>query len=97
MGDTGSPARQALTPDVILRGLTIVGAHDGHNTSAWNGATIAQLFFNLVASGRFPMTGLTSHVFAAEEATEAYLTANRDRASTMGLIFDWTGALVSKK
>ena len=97
MGDTGSPTRQTLTADVVLRGLNIVGAHDGHNTNEWNVATISQLFFNLVASGRFPMTGLTSHVFAVEDATEAYITANRDRASTMGLIFDWTGELGSKK
>ena len=97
MGDTGSPTRQALTSDVIMRGLTIVGAHDGHNTETWNGATISQLFFNLVATGRFPMAGLTSHVFAPEHAAEAYVTANRDRASTMGLIFDWTGELGSRK
>jgi 2-desacetyl-2-hydroxyethyl bacteriochlorophyllide A dehydrogenase len=95
MGDTGSPTKQALTSDVITRGLTIVGAHDGHNTETWNGATISQLFFSLVASGRFPMSGLTSHTFSFEQATEAYLTANRDRASTMGLIFDWSGTAVS--
>jgi 2-desacetyl-2-hydroxyethyl bacteriochlorophyllide A dehydrogenase len=97
MGDTGSPTRQALTSDVITRGLTIVGAHDGHNTEQWNGATISRLFFGLVATGRFPMTGLTSHVFTPEDATEGYATANRDRASTMGLIFDWTGELRDKK
>jgi 2-desacetyl-2-hydroxyethyl bacteriochlorophyllide A dehydrogenase len=97
MGDTGSPTRQALTSDVIMRGLTIVGAHDGHNTAEWNGETISRLFFNLIATGRFPMAGLTSHVFAPEHAAEAYVTANRDRASTMGLIFDWTGELGSKK
>ena len=90
MGDTGSPASQALTSDVIMRGLTIIGAHDAHNTAEWNGATISQLFFNLVATGRFPMAGLTSHTFAPKLATEAYVTANRDRSSTMGLIFDWT-------
>ncbi len=97
MGDTGSPTKQALTSDVIMRGLTVVGAHDGHTTAEWNGATISRLFFNLVATGRFPMTGLTSHVFTSEHASEAYIAANRDRASTMGLIFDWTGELGSKK
>ena len=97
MGDTGSPAKQALTPDVIMRGLSIVGAHDGHNIAPWNTATITQLFFNLVASGRFPMAGLTSHVFAPENCADAYATANRDRASTMGLLFDWTGELGSAK
>ena len=40
LGDTGSPASQHLTPDVITRGLTIVGAHDGHVDDTWNDATI---------------------------------------------------------
>jgi 2-desacetyl-2-hydroxyethyl bacteriochlorophyllide A dehydrogenase len=93
MGDTGSPGRQTLTPDVIMRGLTIVGAHDGHTTAEWNGTTIGKLFFSLAASGRFPLEGLTSHVFAPRDCAEAYATANRDRASTMGLVFDWSGEL----
>ena len=93
MGDTGSPARQALTSDVIRRGITIVGAHDAHNTPEWNEATITRLFFSLARTGRFPLAGLTSHVFRPEECKEAYLVANRDRASTMGILFDWTGEL----
>jgi 2-desacetyl-2-hydroxyethyl bacteriochlorophyllide A dehydrogenase len=97
LGDTGSPASQSLTPDVITRGITIIGAHDGHSTPDWDLSTIGPLFFDLVASGRFPMEGLTSHVFAPQDAMKAYETANRDRSTTMGLIFDWTGQLGSKK
>ena len=40
LGDTGQPAEQRLSPDVITRGLTIVGVHDTHNTAEWNDATI---------------------------------------------------------
>jgi len=97
MGDTGSPMQQSLTPDVIMRGLTITGAHDGHNTPEWNGPTITKLFLRLAASGRFPLGGLTSHVFKPEQCADAYAVANRDRAATMGLIFDWTGELGSAK
>jgi 2-desacetyl-2-hydroxyethyl bacteriochlorophyllide A dehydrogenase len=93
LGDTGSPASQTLTRDVITRGITIVGAHDGHNTAEWHDGTIMPLFFSLAGSGRFSLDGLTSHVFAPEDCAEAYLTANRDRATTMGLIFDWAGIL----
>jgi 2-desacetyl-2-hydroxyethyl bacteriochlorophyllide A dehydrogenase len=89
MGDTGQPAQQVLTSDVIMRGLTIIGAHDGHSTPEWGDATITEMFFKLIARGCFPMEGLTSHVFDPENCEEAYLTANRDRAITMGLIFDW--------
>ena len=90
LGDTGFPQQQNLTRDVLTRGLTIVGAHDGHNTPEWNESTIAALFFNYVASGRFNMEGLTSHVFKPEQCLEAYTTANRDRASTMGILFGWS-------
>jgi 2-desacetyl-2-hydroxyethyl bacteriochlorophyllide A dehydrogenase len=93
LGDTGAPAQQKLTSDVIMRGLTIVGAHDGHDDAEWNQKTIIGLFFRLAASGRFPLEGLTSHVFAPDQCAEAYATANRDRASTMGVIFDWAGEL----
>ena len=89
LGDTGRPATQHLTSDVITRGLTIRGVHDGHNTAQWNDATISQLFFKLAASGRFPLDGLNSHNPAPWECEEAYAAVNRDRASTMGVVFDW--------
>jgi 2-desacetyl-2-hydroxyethyl bacteriochlorophyllide A dehydrogenase len=97
MGDTGSPTHQALTPEVIMNGLTIVGAHDSHTAPPWTDASIIKLFFSLAASGRFPLQGLTSHIFKPEQCAEAYTTANRDRATTMGIIFDWAGELGSKK
>ncbi|MDD5348647.1 MAG: zinc-binding dehydrogenase [Chthoniobacteraceae bacterium] len=92
LGDTGTPARQSLTPDVITRGLTIVGAHDAHNTAEWNERTITELFFSLVTRGRFSVEGLNSHTFRPEACEDAYAVANRDRAHTMGILFDWSGA-----
>jgi 2-desacetyl-2-hydroxyethyl bacteriochlorophyllide A dehydrogenase len=92
LGDTGQPGKQVLSPDVITRGLTIVGAHDAHNTPEWNGATIGALFLRLAAAGRISLQGLTSHRFKPEQCQEAYETANRDRAKTMGILFDWKTA-----
>jgi len=97
LGDTGKPTQQSLTSDVITRGLTITGAHDGHNTPEWNNRTIAQLFFSLAITGRFSLEGLNSHVFDPANCEEAYATANRDRASTMGIIFDWKKAAGEKQ
>lgn len=90
LGDTGQPCKQHLTGDTITRGLTIVGAHDGHSTPEWNDATIAQLFFTLASSGRFDLEGMNTHRFTPEQCAEAYETANRDRAKTMGIVFDWS-------
>jgi len=90
LGDTGRPAQQSLTLDVITRGITIIGAHDCHNTEEWNNSTIAQLFFTFAASGRFSLEGMNTHRFTPEQCAEAYETANRDRAKTMGIVFDWS-------
>jgi len=53
-GDTGTPTRQALTSDVIMRGLTIVGAHDAHDSNEWNGATIRSSSSTLLPVDDFP-------------------------------------------
>jgi 2-desacetyl-2-hydroxyethyl bacteriochlorophyllide A dehydrogenase len=89
LGDTGQPAKQSLTPDVITRGLTIVGAHDGHTTEQWNNITIGTLFLQLAVDGRISLKGLATHRFQPEQCKEAYETANRDRSKTMGILFDW--------
>jgi 2-desacetyl-2-hydroxyethyl bacteriochlorophyllide A dehydrogenase len=91
LGDTGQPARQTLTPDVVTRGIKIVGAHDGHATAEWTEAVITKMLFDLVVTKRFSLEGLTSHVFKPEQCAEAYETANRDRSTTMGILFDWSG------
>ncbi|XHR28165.1 MAG: zinc-binding dehydrogenase [Chthoniobacteraceae bacterium] len=90
LGDTGRPGQQHLTSDVIMRGLTIVGAHDCHNTPEWNEASITRLFFALASTGRFSLDGLNTHAFKPAECEEAYAVANRDRAHTMGILFNWS-------
>jgi len=90
LGDTGSPAQQKLTSDVIMRGLRIIGAHDGHNTEQWNNGSISALFLSLAATGRFPLAGLNKHEFAPEACRDAYRLANEDRANTMGILFRWS-------
>ncbi|HEX4084592.1 MAG TPA: zinc-binding alcohol dehydrogenase [Chthoniobacteraceae bacterium] len=89
LGDTGQPGLQALTPDVITRGLHIVGAHDAHNDATWNNSTISRLFFSLASRSRFPLDQLSTHRFSPAECGDAYLLVNRDRANTMGVLFDW--------
>ncbi|MEX0777867.1 MAG: zinc-binding alcohol dehydrogenase [Phycisphaeraceae bacterium] len=90
LGDAGAPAGQHLTPDVITRGLHIVGAHDGHNDDQWNNAIAIARFFELVRDGRFPLDGLITHTFKPGQAAQAYELANTRRSETMGILFDWT-------
>lgn len=89
LGDTGQPAGQQLTSDVVMRGITIVGVHDGHETEEWTATTITRYFLGLAATGRFPLEGLNTHFFKPEDCARAYETANRERAKTMGIVFDW--------
>ena len=90
LGDTGTPGEQHLTSDVITKGLTVVGAHDTHCDVEWTERRIVDLFFALLGSGRITMKGMNSHTFKPENVTEAYITVETERASTMGMLFDWT-------
>lgn len=90
LGDTGTPDQQHLTVDVVVRGLTIVGAHDGHEDAQWNAPKIYRLFFQLAQAGRFDMSGLNTHEFLPSQCEEAYKAANTVRGQTMGILFDWT-------
>lgn len=89
LGDAGSPASQHLTSDVVLRGVTIRGAHDTHEDERWTSQSIHQLFTNLVTSGRFNLDGLNTHTFAPEDCEKAYELASEQRGSTMGILFKW--------
>lgn len=89
LGDTGTPAQQRLTMDVIRRGLSIVGAHDIHSREPWTEPKIVELFFELVRSDRFRVSGLNTHSFSPQECVSAYETANTRRGETMGIVFDW--------
>lgn len=94
LGDTGSPTSQHLTSDVIIRHVTIVGAHDGDSVpvdrSRWDGDRgLHALFFRLVVTGRFDLGGLNTDVFAPSACEAAYDLARARRGETMGIVFDW--------
>lgn len=90
LGDTGSPGSQTLTSDVIIRGLRLVGSHDGHNAPEWNSPVSAGHFFTFLRDSRFSVKNLNTHFFKPEACKEAYTLASEDRLRTMGILFDWT-------
>jgi len=92
IGDTGRPALQHLTPDLLTRGLRIVGAHDCNETASWNSQRIIPLFFSLIAGGRFNLSGLITHTFTPEQCSDAYELADTGRGKTMGICFDWSAS-----
>lgn len=90
MGDTGTPTGQHLTSDVVIRGVRIVGAHDGHEEGTWNAPRIYRLFFRLLASGRLEVDGLCTNVFSPDACEQAYRTAADRAPGVMGITFDWS-------
>ena len=95
LGDTGTPELQHLTPDVIRRGLTIVGAHDRHAPAdptpgiEWDARRVFELFLNYLARGQMRVSDLVTHRFKPDQAADAYAMLQRERERAMGVIFEW--------
>lgn len=96
LGDTGSPSEQRLTPDVITRGLRIVGAHGTHPPAQssrhlpWDRAAITALFFEYVARGDMRVDDLITHRHSPLDAKQVYDQLTADRSRVLGVVFDWT-------
>ena len=90
LGDTGRPEEQRLTHDVVLKGVTITGAHDGHDRDGWSRQRVTGLFFEFLKSGRFSVAGLVTHSYSPNECRQAYALTADNRGLTMGVLFDWS-------
>jgi 2-desacetyl-2-hydroxyethyl bacteriochlorophyllide A dehydrogenase len=91
LGDPGYPGELRIHSRFVPDGLHLVAAHDGLETDTWNTARITRLFLGLVKRGAFRLDGLITHRFTAEQASSAYACC-ADKASTMGVVFDWDDA-----
>ena len=90
LGDTGYPSRQALSSDMMTKGLTIVATHDHHDRGGWTQRRIDELFFKLVRDGLFTLDGLITHEFAPGDCEAAYALVSDRREEAVGVLFDWT-------
>lgn len=90
LGDTGFPGEQRLAGTVISRGLEIAGAHVLHARDGWTQSRVRELFFRLVADGRFSLEGLTTHTVAPEDCQQAYEIATGDPDKALGVLIDWS-------
>jgi 2-desacetyl-2-hydroxyethyl bacteriochlorophyllide A dehydrogenase len=96
LGDTGSPRSQQLTPDVITKGLRIIGAHSNNpplvstDHAYWSHPRMAELFFTYLLRNVMRVSDLITHRYIPTDAPEAYRMLREERATAMGVIFDWT-------
>jgi threonine dehydrogenase-like Zn-dependent dehydrogenase len=97
LGDTGNPSEQRLTPDIVLKGLKIIGAHDSNppplssDHAHWSHREMTNLFFTYLQRQDIQVADLITHRYPPQEASRAYDMLRTDRASAMGVVFDWTG------
>jgi 2-desacetyl-2-hydroxyethyl bacteriochlorophyllide A dehydrogenase len=96
LGDTGLPSEQRLTADIVLKGLKVVGAHDTNppaestDHAFWNHQQMAKLFFSYLERGEMRVSDLVTHRYSPLDAAKAYEMLRVERASAMGVIFDWS-------
>jgi 2-desacetyl-2-hydroxyethyl bacteriochlorophyllide A dehydrogenase len=95
LGDPGSPHLQTLTPDLITRGLKLVGAHDCHPPAMpnqfvrWSSQEMYELFLKYLSRKQMKVSDLITNRFKPEDCKEAYTYLQTDRENAMGVIFDW--------
>jgi threonine dehydrogenase-like Zn-dependent dehydrogenase len=96
LGDTGLPSEQRLTPDIVLKGLKVIGAHDSNpppestDHAYWSHRKMTDLFFTYLRRGDMRVSDLVTHRYSPSQAAEAYEMLRTDRAHAMGVVFDWT-------
>jgi 2-desacetyl-2-hydroxyethyl bacteriochlorophyllide A dehydrogenase len=92
IGDTPYATRQHLTQDVLWRQITLTGSNNCKlppEHAYWTGARQMQLFLEYLRRGLIRVSDLVTHRFAPEDAPKAYTFLQEDRASTIGVLFDW--------
>jgi len=89
LGDTGYPAEQCLSSDVMMKGLTIQATHDSHDRDGWTQRRIDHLFFDLVMRNQFDLSGLITNEFSPVECEAAYALANEQREHVVGILYNW--------
>lgn len=87
LGDTGSPAKQHLTSDLIQRGLRLVGAHVRHAApqpsghpgdpdllvhAPWYAKRMDELCLYYLSTGKMVLKDLITHRYKPQQAAEAY-------------------------
>ena len=98
LGDTGNPGRQALTGDLVTRGLRIVGAHDSHPPASatdrdfWTSWAMEELFLAYLARQQIQTADLITHRFRPQVAADAYRLVVTNKQSAMGVLLQWGDA-----
>lgn len=92
LGDSPHPSRQVLTDDVVSRQVRIIGSRSSWlppATAMWTPQRMTDLFLKYVQRGQMRVEALTTHRMKPEQAPEVYALLAENRATTLGVVFDW--------
>lgn len=95
LGDAGSPTQQHITGDLVSRGLRLIGAHDNNPPKEagphawWTRNNMADLFMTYLGRRQMQVDDLITHRFKPANAADAYARLVEDRATAMGVVFEW--------
>jgi 2-desacetyl-2-hydroxyethyl bacteriochlorophyllide A dehydrogenase len=92
ISDCPHPTRQHLTHDVVRRQIKIIGTQNDYlppQHDSWVAARQIPLFYQYLHRGQMRVADLVSHRFRPAEAAQAYALLQENRASTMGVVFQW--------
>lgn len=96
LGDNTMPSKQMLGPNVVSDSVSILGIHGsmcpdvGNEFNPWTWRAMAELFFDLIATGRMRVAPLVQDVFSPHDAEKAYRWLADERPETTGVVFDWS-------
>lgn len=95
VGDTPTSTQQYLGPGVVSNSIAILGVH-GTSSAAqyseftpWTRREMASLFYDYILQKRMRVADLVTHRHSPIEAPQVYARLMRDRADSLGVLFDW--------
>jgi 2-desacetyl-2-hydroxyethyl bacteriochlorophyllide A dehydrogenase len=94
IGDSPTPSKQVLTPDLITRQISIRGTHNETLPPAvttWDAGRQTELFYTYLQRGQVEVADLITSRHAPTDAPAVYANLLENRADTLGVIFDWRG------
>ncbi|SDE11522.1 2-desacetyl-2-hydroxyethyl bacteriochlorophyllide A dehydrogenase [Paenibacillus sp. UNCCL117] len=89
LGDTSTPSKQVLGPNVVSGSVAIQGIHSLMSYKEWDHPAMSELFFTYVIQGRMDVGSLISHRHSPLDAAQVYEALMQNRSSAMGVMFDW--------
>ncbi len=95
VGDTTTPSKQFLGPNVLSDSISILGSHGSLCPSVstefnpWTWKEMAALFFELLVDRRLDVRSLTTSCVSPREAQKVYGALRESPSGQIGVVFDW--------